>query len=75
MSITIEDARIGIRTRFTGRDMVFHNGEREGKKGWIVADADENFGGDNFGGGTCLWQPDADDGTYVTALADLTKVK
>jgi hypothetical protein len=61
------------RMRFTGRDTVFHNGEREGKVGTIVLDAnlDRN---NNFADGTvCCWQIDGQDGVYITALADLSE--
>ena len=79
MTIAIEDAKIGLRARFTGKDKVFTNQltNREGKLGTIVADADLNPTGSDFGtldGGTCCWRVDGDTtrGWYVTALADLT---
>jgi hypothetical protein len=101
--MTTAEARLGLRCRFTGKDRVFHNGEREGKLGTIVTDArleeadqwicDCNscrlardahpfFFADwdiyqkrsaNFGGGTCGWQVDGEEGVYVTALGDLTE--
>jgi hypothetical protein len=63
--------KIGDRARFTTKDRVFHYGEREGRVGTIVLDANLSAGR-NFGGGTCCWQSDGDEGVYVTALEDLT---
>ena len=65
--------KIGDRAKFTGKDRVFHNGEREGHEGTIVLDAN----GDprsNFGDGTCYWQVDGDPGLYLTGFEDLTEV-
>jgi hypothetical protein len=71
--------KIGDRARFTGSDQVFHYGEREGKVGTIVLDANLDPHGSNFGGGTCGWTPlmheyidGKDAGVYITALEDLT---
>ena len=63
--------KIGDRARFIGWDAVFHFGERTGKLGMIVTDADLDLTGSNFGGGTCGWQPDGEKGIYLTALSDL----
>jgi hypothetical protein len=68
--------KIGDRARFTGKDTQFHNGEREGRLGDIVADANEDDKGSDWGAGTCYWRPDGGDGGwYVTKLADLTLEK
>jgi hypothetical protein len=66
--------KIGDRARFTAKDKQFHYGEREGKVGTILGDAnlDAVAMPPNFGGGTCMWQIDGDDGVYITALEDLT---
>jgi hypothetical protein len=62
--------KLGDRARFVGKDSVFHSGEREGKIGTVVLDADLDYGS-NFGGGTCGWQVDGQEGVYVTAIEDL----
>jgi hypothetical protein len=62
------------RMRFVGYDDVFHYGEREGKTGTIVCDANLERGS-NFANGTiCGWQIDGQDGVYITALADLREI-
>jgi hypothetical protein len=63
--------KIGDRARFTAKDRVFHYGEREGKVGTIVLDANLEKGS-NFNNGTCAWQIDGEPGVYMTALEDLT---
>lgn len=63
--------KIGDRARFTAKDKQFY-GRREGQIGTIIADANLDFNGSNFGGGTCTWQADGDPGVYITALEDLT---
>lgn len=72
--MTIAEARIGKRAKFVGRDHEFHFGERMGKIGTIVADANLDAQGTNFGGGTCFWQIDGEDGQYITGLEDLEAV-
>lgn len=67
-------AKLGDRARFTANDTVFHFGQREGKVGTIVLDADLEEG-TNFGGLTCGWQPDGDNGIYITGLDELEIVK
>ena len=64
-------AKVGDRAKFVGHDTLFHEGEREGKMGTIAADATLNTRGSNFGGGTCMWKVDGEDGVFVTALSDL----
>jgi hypothetical protein len=64
---------VGDRAKFIGRDTVFHEGQREGKIGTIVLDANLNKGS-NFGGGTCGWQVDGGTGVYITSFADLEAV-
>jgi len=66
--------KIGDRAKFTGKDRVFHNGEREGREGTIVLDALEEPGS-NFGDGLCYWQVDGDPGMYLTGFEDLTEVR
>jgi hypothetical protein len=55
--------KVGDRARFTGRDVDFHEGQREGKVG-IVRE---------LRGDCCLWQIEGGGpGEYVTAFSDLT---
>lgn len=63
-------AKTGQRAKYIGPDKVFHEGQRLGKTGTIVLDA-ELERGSNFGGETCGWQADGDEGVYVTGLAEL----
>jgi hypothetical protein len=64
--------KIGDRARFTAKDRVFHSGEREGKVGTIVLDANMDADPKHpLPSGTCGWQVDGDDGVYITALEDL----
>jgi len=72
--IRSQSMKIGDRARFIGKDTQFHNGEREGKVGTIVLDAnlDSLPVLEDFSGGTCGWQIDGDPGVFVTALEDLT---
>lgn len=76
--ISPESAKIGLRAKFTGRDRVFHGGQREGKVGTIVTDANghqgSNFGADPALGlnGCCGWQLDGDPALFTTGLEDLT---
>lgn len=75
------DVTLGMRAKFTAHDDVFHEGQREGKVGTIVADATgsrgSNFGADeSMGlGGACYWQLDGDPAVFITGLEDLTAEK
>jgi hypothetical protein len=47
---------------------------RRGTLGVIVADANLDCAGSNFGDGTCLWQADGSPSVLVAALKDLAVV-
>ena len=67
--------KVGMRAKFVGHDHEFHDGERQGKTGTIVADANLDSQGSNFGEGTCFWQVDGDQDQYITNLKDLELVE
>ena len=62
--------KIGDRMRFVGHDHVYHDGEREGKVGTVVLDANLDKG-TNFGDGTCVWHPDNQPFDYITSFDNL----
>ena len=68
------NVRVGTRARFVGKDNVFQDGEREGKVGTVILDANLDPNGSNFGAGFCFWGIDGESGMYLTAISDLEAV-